>query len=245
MVNVLALIVLLGYTPRNKVSNTTVHPLERVYVPKRMWVCRRIDLAPISARYPLWSSQDYLAVSHDYGRLVMVTGHRSKRRHRGRLIRQLADLQGTVRITDPESALRYARLRTSLATFSLWREPMVEIVSRTAARRLPSYGIGSIMAADFDDAAGLQGIVSDDQFNQLGFSSPVVKTTKRGFEIERWLLIMSRPYSSPFDVSPTFVRERIGRDGAYTLSTEAKGRHVDGSSDPRWMVFRRPYALHN
>ena len=115
---------------------------------------------------------------------------------------------GYVEITNEMSALQFARLRTSPATFYLWPgEHVVEIADKQR-EALPNYGLMSFSSPT--DPSGFLGILSHRAFSEGGFRVPSVQRTDHGFTITRWLL-MSQNGADTVQL----VQEQIWANGSY------------------------------
>ena len=150
----------------------------------------------------------------------------------------LERLRGLVRITDRKTALQFVRLRTSPATWYMWRDGSreMEIVAASRARSLPSFGLPDRDSGKWaKDADGWGGILPDDVYRVAGFSPPEVEKEPGGFAITRWIYSESKPDGRLI----LKVREVVEEDGRYQCSivtTMDPGR-VNQSLDPGQLML--------
>jgi hypothetical protein len=161
------------------------------------------------------------------------------------LVAGLEQLRGLVRITDGRAALRFVRLRTSPATWYMWRDSRgeqrsqeTEIVPASRARGLPSFGLrGEDLGYLAKHPNGYCGILPDKVWRAAGFSAPEVVKEPGGFVVTRWVYSESWPDSRQI----LKIREVVDEDGSYqrrVLST-MDPRRVDQLLDPGQLMFPR------
>jgi len=121
----------------------------------------------------------------------------------------LNDLSGIVEIHDPNTALLYVRLRTSLGTWDAIHDGKneVEIVDQAARAQLPTYGLNTQAK---ETHSGHFGILSHAAYFAGGFSPAEVQIVNGGFTIRRWTY-------GGYDTID-FIEEKVSLQGNYRRS---------------------------
>jgi hypothetical protein len=142
------------------------------------------------------------------------------------LLTDLKQLQGLVRISDEQVALRLVRLRTSPFTWYAWGDQRfeVEIVSETQALSLPDFGVRRWRESLSPVWSGRLGILFDQDYLTRRFEPARVERVHGGFEVARWIFWTSG-HEEDATVTPRrgiqLIREFVGEDGEYKRSTVA------------------------
>jgi hypothetical protein len=169
------------------------------------------------------------AISFD---VVIHTGSHAKK------AATLADLENSVTIQSPQSALKYVRLLTSPSTELLWAREYTqfEVVRRKEWERLPTFGTGSHEGLLYENSSGHDGFLSDDAFREGGFSPATAAVHGDSFQVTRWLFSLDtgphRP-REPMRMELLKVREYVGRSGSYRRVILQK-RHLPHLRDTVW-----------
>lgn len=136
-----------------------------------------------------------------------------------RLLENIADLRGRVRIRSAAESLRFVRLRTAPPTWNAWpgNTKLVEIFRANRLNALPNFGLSSGRFR-FKKSGDL-GLLTDVSWNRFGFREPQVSRVTNGFRISRWLL--RKEYGSAEINSEKYtvmlVQELVGLDGGYSM----------------------------
>ncbi|HET6387404.1 MAG TPA: hypothetical protein VFJ58_28790 [Armatimonadota bacterium] len=133
------------------------------------------------------------------------------------LVDNLNELNGLLRITDPDTALKYVRFCSDIGGGWLWHSSCggCEIVDAKTYRLSPCWNDRPNLFYDQDyPDSGMLGILSVRAFRAGGFCLPSVQRATDGFVIERWVFLWG---DNPVVQR---IREFVGRDGSYRWVVE-------------------------
>jgi hypothetical protein len=136
------------------------------------------------------------------------------------VVRGPDDLRGKVRITTPESALRYCRLFSSPAILSCLPEPWdVEVLSSKDLDLRLMFGRSDSlrrvrMYLEVGDPYRPWAILRPAEWRSLGLTRPVVERTPTGFAVTRWMCLGIPSVLEGGARRLSLVRMSIGEDGA-------------------------------
>jgi hypothetical protein len=139
--------------------------------------------------------------------------------HDGRLLvpRDLNQLQGLVRITDGEAALRFVRLRTSPATWHTWPAGVreMEIIAAPELQSQPDFGLRELRYPAPGVPSGYLGILPEAAYRAGQFTAPKVEEVEAGFRITR--LIYRQTFSAR-TATVQQIQEVVTEEGEYRRS---------------------------
>ena len=159
---------------------------------------------------------------------------------RSRTIAHLSELAGHVQIRTAENALDYVRFGSTPITMDLDLGRGSEIVSRSRAARLPTYGLHVKPKMWSKVPSGAMGVLSDKAFAKCGFSKPVVAKQGKKFVITRW----TAGYDKSHRLVVRHIREIVALDGSYrvdVLESRPAPTLPDGKWNMNFMVARNEW----
>ncbi len=162
----------------------------------------------------------------------------------GRDLVSLYQLIGLVRIDSPAKALEYVRLRTSPYT-GLRGDPLpreFEVVSERELPTMPNYGLAAgtpLERPEPDQTSiwGFLGVLSNEGFQQGGFTKPTIKCLSHGssvwaYQITRWTFLPSQ----------TKLHKKPGGTGFFKTTTPATVQQIEETVTTDGMYWREEIA---
>ncbi|WP_125205948.1 hypothetical protein [Capsulimonas corticalis] len=143
-----------------------------------------------------------------------------------KVVRHLNELRGSVEIKSSKEALDYVRLRTSPATWYLWKaeDEAIEIMDEDHARMLVNYGVGPCLQVGDTTRADM---------DQAGISAATVTTIHQSYRITRWLLLDLTPQGHQKLILRR-VEEDVDTDGGYKMRVLKQMPVTNGWFIPRF-----------